>query len=305
MVTLPGPGGVDQAGAAEHRVGPEVHRVEELVVDPAVDDVHRLEPVGGPHHHPAAPAHQVAALDQLDAHRPGQQRVLEVGAVVDARRQHDDRRVGDAGRRRGAQRGQQPLRVARDRADPVLGERSRAAPRRSPAGWSSRRTPRTAPGRCPRAPGTRRRRRGSGRSRRRARGRRWAAGRRPRRGGSATTWRPPRAGPPRRANTCPASYTSARNASSARTRCWTPRSIVDQVSISMTRGRMSSGNARSSPPMSKVTPWSRYADLQRLDAAGQLGDGHLVEGRAQPAVRRPQLVLVVEHLVVRRSRASR
>ena len=60
------------------------------------------------------------------------------------------------------------------------------------------------------------------------------------------------------ANTCPASYTSARKASSVRTRCWTPRSMVVQVSISMTRGRMSSGNARSSPPMSKVTPWSRY-----------------------------------------------
>ena len=215
-------------------------------------------PVGGPHHHPAAAALQVAALDQLDAHRAGQQRVLEVGAVVDARRQHDDRRVGDAGRRRRAQRGQQPLRVARDRADPVLGERSRAAPRRSPAGWSSRRRPRTAPGRCPRAPGTRPRRRGSGRCPRRARGRRWA-GRTP----AAARWKwddvatTPRGASRRRANTCPASYTSARNASSARTRCWTPRSMVVQVSISMTRGRMSSGNARSSPPMSKVTPWSR------------------------------------------------
>ena len=151
-----GAGGVDQARAAEHRVGPEVHRVEELVVDPAVDHVHRLEALGGPHHHPAAAALEVAALDQLDAHRAGQQRVLEVGAVVDAGRQHDDRRVGDAGRRRGAQRGEQPLRVAGDRTDPVLGESSPAAPRRSPAGWSSRRRPRTAPARCPRAPGTRR-----------------------------------------------------------------------------------------------------------------------------------------------------
>ena len=38
---LAGPGGVEHAGAADHRVGPEVHRVEELVVDPAVDDVDR------------------------------------------------------------------------------------------------------------------------------------------------------------------------------------------------------------------------------------------------------------------------
>ncbi len=122
---------------------------------------------------PAA-ALQVAALDQLDAHRAGEQRVLEVGAVVDARREHDDGRVGDTGRGGGAQRGEQPLRVAGDRTDPVLGERSRAAPRRSRAGWSSRRRPRTAPARCPRARGTRRRRRGSGRCRRRARGRRSA-----------------------------------------------------------------------------------------------------------------------------------
>jgi hypothetical protein len=53
-----------------------------------------------PHHHPAAPALEVTALDQLDAHRAGEQGVLEVGAVEDTRRQHDDRRVGDPGRRR-------------------------------------------------------------------------------------------------------------------------------------------------------------------------------------------------------------
>ena len=35
--------GVHQARAAEQRVGAEVHRVEELVVDPAVDHVHLLE----------------------------------------------------------------------------------------------------------------------------------------------------------------------------------------------------------------------------------------------------------------------
>ena len=57
--------------------------------------------------------------------------------------------------------------------------------------------------------------------------------------------------------TRPASYTSARKPSRARTRCCTPRSMTVQVSISITRGRMSSGIARSSPPMSKVTPWLR------------------------------------------------
>ena len=93
-----GAGGVDQAGAAEHRVGAEVHRVEELVVDAAVDHVHRRQALRRTHHHAAAPALEVAALDELDAHGAGEQGVLEVGAVVDARGQHDDGRVGDTGR---------------------------------------------------------------------------------------------------------------------------------------------------------------------------------------------------------------
>ena len=80
MVTWPLRMADDQAGDAEHRVAAEVHRVEELVVDPAVDDVDRLVAGGGAHPHLAADAHQVAALDELDAHHPGQQGVLEVGA---------------------------------------------------------------------------------------------------------------------------------------------------------------------------------------------------------------------------------
>ena len=128
-------GRVDHAGAAEHRVGAEVHGVEELVVDAAVDDVHRLQALGRAHHDPAAPALEVPALDQLHAHRAGEQGVLEVGAVVDARRQHDHGRVGDTGRGRGAQGGQQALGVARDRADAVLrdGLRQRRGDR-SPVG---------------------------------------------------------------------------------------------------------------------------------------------------------------------------
>ncbi len=115
-----GAGRVDHAGAAEHRVGAEVHRVEELVVDAAVDDVDRLEALGGAHHDPAASALEVATLDQLHAHGAGEQCVLEVGAVVDAGGQHHDRRVGDTRRGGGAQGGQQALGVPRDRADAVL-----------------------------------------------------------------------------------------------------------------------------------------------------------------------------------------
>jgi hypothetical protein len=76
-----------------------VHRIEELVVDPAVDDVDALLAVRRPHADLVAGAHQVAALDQLDAHLPGQQGVLEVGGVVDARGEDDDRGLGDIRRR--------------------------------------------------------------------------------------------------------------------------------------------------------------------------------------------------------------
>ena len=82
----------------------------------------RLQAVGGAHHDASAAALEVAALDELDAHRAGQQRVLEVGTVVDPRGEHDDGRVGDAGRRGSAQRGEKPLRVARDRTHPVVRE---------------------------------------------------------------------------------------------------------------------------------------------------------------------------------------
>ena len=44
MVTLPGPGRVDDARAADDRVGAELQRVQEIVVHPPVDDVHRPGP---------------------------------------------------------------------------------------------------------------------------------------------------------------------------------------------------------------------------------------------------------------------
>ena len=107
-----------QAGRAEHRVGAELQRVEELVVDAAVDHVDAGRAGGGAHPHPAARAEQVAALDELDAHQAGEQGVLEVGGVVDAGGEHDDRRVLDAVRA--------PTRAARRAAG--AGSRRPAAP---------------------------------------------------------------------------------------------------------------------------------------------------------------------------------
>ena len=121
--------GVDQTRHPEHRVGAELQRVQEVVVDAAVDDVDLPLPLGGAHVDLVVAAEQVAALDQLDAHLAGQQRVLEVGRVVDARGQHHHRRVGLVGGRGVAQRPQQVRGVVVDRAHPMGGEQVRENPR--------------------------------------------------------------------------------------------------------------------------------------------------------------------------------
>ena len=99
-----------------------------LVVHPAVDHVDPLQPARGAQVDHVVAHEQVAALDQLDAHPAGQQGVLEVGAVVDAGREEHDDRLGDARRRGGDQRVEQPARVVVDRARVVALEEARELP---------------------------------------------------------------------------------------------------------------------------------------------------------------------------------
>ncbi len=119
-------GGEQQAGTAEHRVGTELQRVEELVVHAAIDDVHPGGSGRGAHPDAATRTEQVAPLDQLDAHEASEQGVLEVGGVVDAGGEHHDGRVFDAVGCARAQGLQQFVRVVADRAhshgDEELGE---------------------------------------------------------------------------------------------------------------------------------------------------------------------------------------
>ena len=68
----------------------------------------RCSPLGRAHEDDVVAADEVATLDQLDAHLAGEERVLEVRRVVDARREHDDARVVDARRRGRAERLEQP-----------------------------------------------------------------------------------------------------------------------------------------------------------------------------------------------------
>ena len=74
-----------EPGHAEHESGLEGKRVEEGVVDAAVDHVDLAGPLGRAHADLVVAHEEVAALDQLDAHLLGQERVLEIGAVVAAR----------------------------------------------------------------------------------------------------------------------------------------------------------------------------------------------------------------------------
>jgi hypothetical protein len=67
-------------------------------------------------------AYQVSPFDELDAHLPGKERVLEIRGVVDARRQQHDARIVDARGGRRPQRLEKALRIVGDAADPMAGE---------------------------------------------------------------------------------------------------------------------------------------------------------------------------------------
>ena len=112
-----GAGGVEQPGDAEQRVGYEVHRVEVLVVDPPVDDVHGPRAADRAHPEPVVTAEQVAALDELGTHAAVPGRRARSGRSC-ARPGVSTATVGSAtsGRRRGAQRVEQALGVLDHRA---------------------------------------------------------------------------------------------------------------------------------------------------------------------------------------------
>ena len=77
-------------GLASSRARPasnrrETLRVEEVVVDAAVNHIDPFEAVRGAHVNEIVDHHQVAAFDQIDAHLLGQERMLEIGRIENAR----------------------------------------------------------------------------------------------------------------------------------------------------------------------------------------------------------------------------
>ena len=119
---VPGPVRAHQAGHAEQRVRPELERVDEVVVDPAVDRVHAREAAGRAHVTDGVAHDEVGRLHELHAHLPGEEGVLEVGAVRGPGRPYDHHRVLTAARGRGPQRLEQEGRVVAHGAHVVLGE---------------------------------------------------------------------------------------------------------------------------------------------------------------------------------------
>ena len=71
-------------------IGAEDRRVDEIVVDAPIEDVHALEPLGGEHVDEPLGDHQILALHQLHPHLLGEEGVFEVGAVVNAGGQDAD-----------------------------------------------------------------------------------------------------------------------------------------------------------------------------------------------------------------------
>ncbi len=122
-----------------------MQRVQEVVVNPAVDDVHGRFAFGSPDEHPGPADQQVTPFDKLDAHQPGQQRVLIESGAVDARGEHDHGGLVYALGSRGPQRGEQAHRVLRHCRHPLAAKELREHLRHSsPVGQDvadSRRAP--------------------------------------------------------------------------------------------------------------------------------------------------------------------
>jgi hypothetical protein len=99
--------------------------IDEIVVDPTVDDVDPARAARGTHEDLTVVDEQVRPLHELDAHGFGQERVLEEGRVVHPGRHHHDVGVVTRARRHGSQDVEQILRIALDGPDLVRTEQRR------------------------------------------------------------------------------------------------------------------------------------------------------------------------------------
>ena len=102
----------------ESRVGTKRHRVEEIVVEPAIEHVDALQSLRRTRVQHRIVDHEILALDKVDTHLSGEKGMLVIGGVVQAGSQYRDAR----GSHRGSERCEdrvQPLAVVRHLAHPV------------------------------------------------------------------------------------------------------------------------------------------------------------------------------------------
>ncbi len=112
----------EQARDTDHRVLAERQRIEEVVVHPPVDHVDAPRAARRAHEHGVVLDEEILPFDQFHAHLLREERVLEVGGVVRARRHHGDGRIVLGLRTDGAEVLEQHVRVVLDRPDRTRGE---------------------------------------------------------------------------------------------------------------------------------------------------------------------------------------
>ena len=79
---------IEQPSATQGGIRSEGQRIEEIVVNPAVDHIHTLGATRGAHVNEVVFDKQVLSLHQLHTHLLREKGVLEIGAVVHARCEH-------------------------------------------------------------------------------------------------------------------------------------------------------------------------------------------------------------------------
>ena len=148
--------GLQQSGHAELGVGAQLERIGVRRVDPAQDDVDRLEPAQGPGPDPTVVHGQVAADDERIAEQRGQERLVERRLALRARRQQDDVGGLAPGRRDLLQAESHGVEERREPLGPGVAVEPGQQPRDDPPVLHGVAGARTAPGSGRRSPATRR-----------------------------------------------------------------------------------------------------------------------------------------------------
>src|SRR5438552_4386189 len=76
--------GIDQSRNAKARIFAKDLRIEKIVINPAINDVDRLQTFGRAHENFPGASNEIEALHNFDSHRAREERVLVISGIVDA-----------------------------------------------------------------------------------------------------------------------------------------------------------------------------------------------------------------------------